>query len=51
MTFNRIVIVAVSAGALALLASCAAPGGGSQDVSAVLDKANRAMGGHGQQRA
>ena len=44
MTFNRIVTTVVGAGALGFLASCAAPGGGSQDASAVLDKANRAMG-------
>jgi glyoxylase-like metal-dependent hydrolase (beta-lactamase superfamily II) len=44
MKFNRIVITVVSAGALGFLASCAAPGGGSQDAGAVLDKANRAMG-------
>jgi glyoxylase-like metal-dependent hydrolase (beta-lactamase superfamily II) len=44
MTFNRIVITVLSAGALGLLASCAAPAGGSQDTGAVLDKANRAMG-------
>jgi glyoxylase-like metal-dependent hydrolase (beta-lactamase superfamily II) len=44
MLFKRIVITVLSAGAVGLFASCAAPGGGSQDASAVLDKANRAMG-------
>ena len=44
MKFNRIVMTVVSAGALGFLASCAAPGGGSQDAGAVLDKASRAMG-------
>ena len=44
MKFNGIVTTVVGAGMLGFLASCAAPGGASQDASAVLDKANRAMG-------
>ena len=45
MKFNRIVTTVLGAGMLGFLASCAAPGGASPDASAVLDKANRAMGG------
>jgi glyoxylase-like metal-dependent hydrolase (beta-lactamase superfamily II) len=44
MKFNRMVLAGMGVWALGFLASCAAPGGGSQDASAVLEKANRAMG-------
>ena len=44
MTLNRMVMTGLGVCALGVLASCAAPGGGSQDASAMLDRANRAMG-------
>ena len=44
MKLNQILMTGLGVCALGFLASCAAPGGASQDASAVLDKANRAMG-------
>ena len=44
MKFNRTLMTGLGVCALGFLASCAALGGASQDASAVLDKANRAMG-------
>ena len=44
MKLNRMVMTGLGVCALGVLASCAAPGGGSQDTSALLDRANRAMG-------
>lgn len=45
MTIYRVVSNALAVWTLGLLASCAMPGGGAQDASALMEKSNRAMGG------